>query len=330
MSSVGIAVEPTMMRVAVLDDWQAVAHQCADWNLLDGKAEVTFLYDAFPDADALVAALSSYDIVLPMRERTFFPAAVIDALPRLKMFALTGNSMRHIDRDAVRRRGIVCAWSGEYRPAETAEFALGLILAADRDIARGDAIMRAGGFQRGTGLGFAMAGRTLGIVGLGNIGRLMARYGIALGMEVLAWSPTLTADKASEAGARAVSLDELLAQSDVVTVHVTLKPETLGLIGARQIALMKPGALLVNTSRGPLVDEGALVTALRERRIRAALDVFDAEPLPADHPLRNVPGTLLAPHLGFSTWSCYRMFYGECVENIAAFIEGRPLRLLEV
>jgi phosphoglycerate dehydrogenase-like enzyme len=319
-----------MMKVAVLDDWQAVARDCADWSVLDGRAEVTFFHEAFAGEQALVAALADYDVILPMRERTFFPASVINALPRLKLFALTGNSMRHIDRDAVRRRGIACAWSGEYRPAETAEFALGLILAAERDIARGDAIMRAGGFQRGTGLGFAMAGRTLGIVGLGNIGRLMARYGNALGMRVLAWSPSLTPEKAAEAGARAVSLDELLRNSDVVTIHVTLKPETRGLIGAREIGLMKPGALLVNTSRGPLVEENALIAALNERRIRAALDVFDEEPLPAGHKLRTAPGTLLAPHLGFSTWSCYRMFYEQCVENIAAFAEGRPLRLLDV
>ncbi|MFT3752518.1 MAG: D-2-hydroxyacid dehydrogenase family protein [Paludibacter sp.] len=314
--------------MAVLDDWQNVARDSADWSALQARAEVQFFHQAFGDQQALSAALQPFDIILPMRERSQFPAAVLEALPRLRFIALTGRPTRHIDMAVCQRRGILCSWSGTYHPEMTAEYTLGLIIAAQRNIVTGAAALRAGGFQQGVGLGQTLRGATLGLIGLGNIGGLVAQYGAALGMEVLAWSRSLTPARAQLQHATAVTLEELLTRANIVSVHLPLTAETRGLLGTRELGLMRPHALLVNTSRGPIVDESSLLVALQAGRIRAALDVFDVEPLPGDHPLRSAPNVLLSPHLGFATQECFTAFYQDCIENIHAFLDGRPIRLV--
>jgi phosphoglycerate dehydrogenase-like enzyme len=227
-------------------------------------------------------------------------------------------------------RGVtVCYTGGGKTGSNTAELALGLMLAAARQIPAGDAAIRAGRFQDGVGAGLDLAGRTLGIIGLGRIGKLMARYGNALGMRVLAWSQNLSAEAAAAAGAPLVTKDELLQQADVVTLHLVLSDRTRGILGAGDLARMKPGALLVNTSRGPLVDEPALIAALQSGRIRAALDVYDREPLPRDHPLRTLPNTVLTPHLGYTTVETFEEFYAQSIENALAFLDGKPVRVMQ-
>lgn len=315
------------MKLVVLDDWQAVAPDCADWGRLRG-VEVVFHRVACGGEAALVAALEGADIVLPMRERSWLTAPVLRALPRLKLIALTGRSTRHVDVETCRAQGITLCWSGTYHPEETAEFTFGLILAAERGIAAGDAAMRAGGFQAGTGLGRRLAGLTLGVVGLGSIGARVARLGVAFGMQVLACSRSLTAEGARAVGARVASLDGLLAGSDIVSLHVPLTEASRSMIGGRELARMRPGALLVNTARGALVDGAALLAALHSGHLRAALDVYDTEPLPGDHPLRQSPGTLLTPHLGFATTACFADFYRSSLENIEAWLAGQPIRVL--
>lgn len=317
------------MQVAVLDDWQGVAEGCADWSALMSRAEVVFHRDVFADDAALHTALKTADVIMTMRERTHLSDALICALPRLRLVALAGNTTRHLNPRLCAERGIALAWSGTYRHEETAEFTMGLILAAERDIARGDAAIRAGGFQRGTGLGGRLCEMTLGLLGFGRIGASVAGYARAFGMEVLAWSPSLTPERAAAGGARAAGFDQVLAAADIVSLHMWLTPTSAGIIDARALAAMKPGALLVNTARGGLVDEPALVAALHAGRIRAALDVFQTEPLPAEDPLRSAPNTLLTPHLGFSTRSCMGMFYRESIENILAWMDGRPIRQLD-
>jgi phosphoglycerate dehydrogenase-like enzyme len=312
------------MKIAVLDDWQRAAGGCADWTGLQAQAELVFFQEPFSGQDEAAEKLAEFDIIMAMRERTPFPAALIARLPRLKMFNLTGNRARLIDMAAMAARGVtVCTTgNGGDSGAATAELTLGLMLAAARGIARGDAAMRGGGFQRGTAAGFELAGKRLGIIGLGRIGRLIARYGAALGMEVLAWSQNLTAEQARETGARLATRDELLRQADAVTLHVVLSDRTAGLLGARELGLMKPGAILVNTARSGLVDQPALLAALHEGRLTAALDVYDIEPLPADHPLLAAPNTVLTPHLGYGTVETLRGFYGQSVENVLAYLTG--------
>jgi phosphoglycerate dehydrogenase-like enzyme len=314
------------MKIAVLDDWQLAARGCADWTGLQERAELVFFPAPFSGPDEVAEKLADFDIIMAMRERTPFPAALIARLPRLKMFNLTGNRARLIDMAAMAARGITVCTTGHGGDsgAATAELTLGLILAAARGIPRGDVAMRQGGFQRGTSAGIELAGRRLGIIGLGRIGRLMARYGAALGMESLAWSQNLAALQAREAGAQLVTRDELLAQADVVTLHVVLSDRTAGLLGARELGLMKPGAILVNTARAGLIDQAALLAALHEGRLTAALDVYDIEPLPAEHPLLAAPNTVLTPHLGYSTVETLRAFYGQSVENVLAYLAGTP------
>ncbi len=318
-----------MIRLAVLDDWQGVARSIVSWQPLEGRAEIVFFDGAFESEEDAALALAPFDIVLAMRERTAFPATLIDRLPRLKMIALTGARSWTLDAAACTARGIVVSRTGGERAVSaTAELALGLMLAAARAIPVADASMRDGRFQQGVPAGVILEGRTLGVIGLGKIGSRMARYGQALGMEVLAWSQNMTEEAAAAAGARRVERDELLARSDAVSLHVVLSERTRGILGARELALMKPGAILVNTSRGPLVDEAALVAALREERIVAGLDVFDREPLRADHPLRTLPGAVLTPHQGYGVREVYSQFFAESVENVAAFLDGKPARLL--
>jgi len=314
--------------IAVIDDWQDHARRCTDWSALEARADIRWHVAPLGGQAETVAALAGCDVIVPMRERTLFDAALLQRLPRLKLLALTGMALRHVDVDYCNAHGILCCGSGSYSAAATAELALGLMLAAARRIPQGDADIRAGGFQERVAAGYALEGRTLGIIGVGRIGTRVAQYGRALGMQVLGWSRTLTPEKAAAAGVTAAGKQQLLRAADVVSLHVTYSPAARHLLGAAELALMKPGALLVNTARGPLVDEAALLAALQAGRLSAALDVFDVEPLPAGHPLRSAPNTVLTPHLGFGTQAVFTAFYGESVENILAWLRRAPLRVL--
>ncbi|HEY5300793.1 MAG TPA: NAD(P)-dependent oxidoreductase, partial [Acetobacteraceae bacterium] len=262
-------------------------------------------------------------------ERTHFTGSLLRRLPKLKMLGTTSARTLSLDMAVATERGIVVCNTGSGPGlAGTAELALGLLIAAARGIAAGDATIRAGGFQNGVPVGMALEGKTLGLLGLGRLGSKMAHYGQALGMETIAWSQNLTAEKARADGARLVAKDEVLAQSDAVSIHLVLSERTRGLVGRAEIARMKPGAILVNTSRGPIVDEAALIEAVRAGRIVAALDVYDQEPLPARHPLRSAPNTVLTPHLGYGVREVWAQFYPESVENALAFLDGKPMRVV--
>jgi phosphoglycerate dehydrogenase-like enzyme len=320
-----------MVKIAILDDWQGVAQESADWSRLAGRADLSFFADAFDSEDEAALALQDFDIVLTMRERTPFPESLIRRLPKLRMIGITGVSNASLDVAACARRGVtVCNTIGGIggAPYATAELALGLMIAAARSIPIADKTMRDGGFQRGVPVGHGLAGKTLGVMGLGRLGARLAGYAIALDMKVTAWSPNLTAAKAQEAGAVLVGKSDLMSGSDVISVHMVLTPSTRGLIGADDIARMKQGAILINTSRGPLIDETALVAAVRAGRITAALDVYDQEPLPADHPFRASDHTVLTPHLGYGVAETWRQFYPQSVENAEAFLNGEPIRVV--
>jgi phosphoglycerate dehydrogenase-like enzyme len=318
-----------MTKVAVLDDWQGVAQGSTDWSPLQARAEVTFFAKAFDNEDDAARQLADFDIVLSMRERTPLPASLINRLPKLRMLGMTGARNASLDTAACTARGIVVCntTGGNNNEAATAELALGLLISAARAIPAGDSNIRAGKFQEGVPVGFALAGKTIGMIGLGRLGSHMARYCNALNMKVLGWSQNLTPDKAKAAGATMVSKDELLSQSDAVSIHLVLSDRTRGLLGAADLARMKQGAILVNTSRGPIVDEKALIEAVRARRIVAALDVFDREPLPPSHPLRSAPNVVMTPHLGYGVQETWDVFYPQSVENALAFLDGKPLRV---
>jgi phosphoglycerate dehydrogenase-like enzyme len=318
-----------MTRVAVLDDWQGVARASADWSKLQARAELVFFAKAFENEDDAARQLADFDVVLSMRERTPLPGSLISRLPKLRMLGMTGARNASLDTAACTARGIVVCNTvgGNNNEAATAELALGLLLAAARAIPMGDANIRAGKFQEGVPVGYALAGKTMGVIGLGRLGSHMARYCKALSMNLLAWSRNLTADRAQAAGATMVSKDELLSRSDAVSIHLVLSDRTRGLIGAADIARMKPGAILVNTSRGPIVEEKALIDAVQSRRIVAALDVFDREPLPANHPLRTAPNVVMTPHLGYGVKETWDSFYPQSVENALAFLDGKPVRV---
>ncbi len=313
------------VRVAVLDDYQDVARAFADWDSLGDRVELTVFTDHVDDA-VLVDRLAGFDIVVAMRERTPFPAAVLDRLPRLRLLVTTGMANAAIDLTAAGRRGVtVCGTSS--LATGTAELTWGLILALLRHIPEESQRMRSGGWQRTVGRD--LSGSTLGVIGLGRMGVRVAKVGQAFGMDVVAWSQNLRPEQAAAVGARAVTRDELLSGSDVVTIHLRLSDRTRGLIGEAELRSMRRGAYLINTSRGPIVDEAALLTALREGWIAGAgLDVFDAEPPAADHPLRTAPNTVLTPHLGYVTRATYGTFFGEAVGDIAAFLDGKPIRVL--
>lgn len=313
------------MRVAILDDYQSVALSFADWASL-GADEVTPLSGHIAEDADLVAELQRFDVVVAMRERTAFTADRFRLLPNLRLLVTTGMANAAIDLEAARAAGVtVCGTRGS--AGATTELTWGLILSVVRHIPAEDAAVRAGGWQHT--VGFGLQGRTLGVVGLGRLGSQVARIGLAFGMEVLAWSQHLTAAAADAVGATPVTKDDLFASADVVTVHYKLSERSAGLVGAREIGLMKPTAYLVNTSRGPLVDSDALLAALRSGAIAgAALDVYDEEPLPGGHPLWNAPRTVLTPHIGYVSDDGYRIFYGEAVEDIAAFFAGHPVRVL--
>jgi phosphoglycerate dehydrogenase-like enzyme len=319
-----------MTKVAVLDDWQGIARSSTDWSELSGAAEVSFFPEAFADQNDAAAKLADFDVVLSMRERTPFAAALIDRLPKLRMLGITGQHNASLDLEACTAKGIVVANTAGSSGTEgaTAELALGLLLAAARAIPAADANIRSGRFQEGLPIGVSLAGKTMGIVGLGRLGSLMARYCLALNMKVLAWSENLTEEKARASGAVLVSKKELLMHSDAISIHLVLSARTRGLFQAPDLAAMKPGAILINTSRGPIVDEEALLSAVTSRRIVAALDVFDREPLPMNHPLRAAANTILTPHLGYGVRETWTRFYGQSVENALAYIQGRPIRVV--
>lgn len=315
------------MRVAVLDDYQGVALRMADWSPVLAHGEVDVFRDHVVDPDRLVERLAPYDAVVLMRERTPVPAQVIEALPNLRLIVSTGRRNPVLDVAAARARGItVCGTGGRSTP--TAELTWALILGLARHLVTETGNVTSGGWQ--TTVGTDLAGRTLGLLGLGRIGSQVAAVGKAFGMNLLAWSAHLTEERAAECGASAVPLPTLLAEADVVTVHLVLSDRTRGLLGERELGLMKPTALLVNTSRGPILDSAALAAALRDGRLGGAgLDVYDEEPLPADDPLLHAPRTLLTPHIGYVTEGGYRTFYGDAVEDIVAFLDGTPVRELE-
>ncbi|MBB6143800.1 phosphoglycerate dehydrogenase-like enzyme [Silvibacterium bohemicum] len=319
-----------MTKVAVLDDWQGVARSSADWSPLLARAEVVFFAGAFADEDEAARKLADFEIVLSMRERTPLPASLINRLSKLRMLGITGARNASLDISACTARGvIVCnTVGGTANQAATAELALGLLLAAARAIPAADANIRAGRFQEGLPVGVSLAGKTIGIIGLGRLGSYMANYCRALNMTVLAWSENLTAERAQAAGATLVSKEALLSRSDAVSIHLVLSPRSRGLIGASDIARMKIGAILINTSRGPIVDEAALIEAVQSRRIIAALDVYDREPLLASHPLRTAPNTVLTPHLGYGVQETWREFYPQSVENALAFLDEKPVRIV--
>jgi len=315
------------LRCAILDDYQGVALGMADWAGLAPQVTVETFTRHFASTDDLVAAIGGCEIVVIMRERTPFPAALLARLPKLKLLVTTGPRNFAIDLDAAARHGVtVCGTEAYSHP--TAELTWALILALARHIPAETAGFRAGGWQRTVGID--LAGKQLGILGLGRLGAKVAGIARAFDMKVAAWSQNLTAARCAEHGvAFAPSLDALLAEADIVSIHVVLGDRTRGLIGAAQLARMKPGALLVNTSRGPIVDEAALVAALGSGRLAGAgIDVYDQEPLPADHPLRGIDTLIATPHLGYVTADNYRRFYGQSVEAIRAWIAGQPLRVL--
>ncbi len=318
-----------MARIAILDDWQGIAEGAADWSAVRERAELVFLRQHLGGPDQVVAALTDFDAIVAMRERTRLSADVIARLPRLKLLSFTGARNAAVDVAACTAHGIVVCNTATRRTSHgTAELTLGLILAALRHIATGDAEMRAGRFQGSVPLGGEVAGRTLGLVGLGNIGGRVARYAQAMDMEVIAWSQNLTAERAAAVGVARVEKAELFARADVASIHLVLSERTRHVVGAAEIAAMKPGALLVNTSRGPHVDTNALLPALAEGRIRAAIDVYDQEPLPAEHPLRRAPGTLLTPHLGYVTAENMPELYASSAENLLAWLDGKPVRVV--
>ena len=313
-------------RVAVIDDWLDTARDSADWSALEARAEVVFFTRSFPadSGDEVARQLGDFDVLLPMRERSSLREATLRRLPRLKMIAATGRKTPYIDMDYCTRHGIIVSHATSSSLSYAAEMTLALLLAAARRIPAADTGMRAGRFQEGVGLGLVLRGRTLGIIGLGRIGTCMAEYARALGMRVVAWSQNLTPDQAQAAGAELLTKEELLAQSDVVSLHLVLSERTRGILGRDDLARMQDGAILVNTARGPLVDEAALLEALHAGRLTAALDVYDEEPLPADHPLRHAPNTVLTPHIGFSTREVFGDFYRGCIDNILAWLDGSP------
>jgi phosphoglycerate dehydrogenase-like enzyme len=318
--------ELIMARVALLDDYQGVALRMADWKSLPGGTDVVAFPDHLDDEGALAARLADFDIVMAMRERTPFTRTLLGRLPKLRLLITAGMRNASIDVKAAAERGVtVCGTAG--LPYPTAELAWGLILALMRRVPAEDRAVREGRWQTTVGLG--LNGKTFGVLGLGTLGSRAARVGSAFEMQVLAWSANLTAERAAEVGATLVSKDELLARSDIVSIHLVLGERTRGLIGARELGLMKRTAYLVNTSRGPIVDETALVRALRDGTIAGAgLDVFDTEPLPKDHPFRSLPNTVISPHLGYVTEETYRIFFGQALEDIQAFLRGEPVRVL--
>lgn len=316
-----------MAAIAILDDYQSAALRMADWSGLQRDHRVVAFKERLPDIDAVVQALADFEIVGIMRERTPFPRGLFERLPKLKLLVTTGKRNASIDLEAAKAHGVtVCSTGGSGRA--TADLAIGLMIALARHFREEFHTMRPGGGWQTT-LGMDLEGKTLGILGLGNLGAKVGRIGTALGMNVIAWSQNLTPEQARERGAERVEKDELFRRADVISIHLVLSDRSRGLVAAREFGLMKPTALLINTSRGPIVDEAALLTALKDGRIAGfGADTFDVEPLPPEHPLRSEPRALLTPHLGYVTEETYRDFYAGMVQAIEAWLAGKPVKVL--
>ena len=326
MPSASAATSSTV-RIAILDDYQHVAHSLGDWASLQPQAECVFFHDHVADIDALAARLAPFDVVVLMRERTALDADLIARLPQLKLIATVGMWNAAIDLAAAKARGIVVSGTTGGDPAATPALTWGLILAITRNLHIEANSVRAGGWQ--IGLGMDVSGKTLGVLGLGKIGQAVARFGTVFGMRIIAWSQNLTAEKAAEFGVERVEKDELFKQADVLTIHLKLSDRTRDLVGARELDLMKPTAYLVNTSRGPIVSQAAMIEALKAQRIAgAALDVFDEEPLAPGHPFRYLPNVLATPHIGYVTEKTYRAAYPQIVDAIRAWLNGAPIQEL--
>ncbi|MDB5728842.1 MAG: Hydroxyacid dehydrogenase [Noviherbaspirillum sp.] len=315
-----------MKKIAILDDYQGVALSLGPWEKLKGRAEVTVFRDHLDDTKALIARLSGFHVLVANRERTLLGAEVLAALPHLELIVTSGKRNAAIDVGAASARGAtVCGTDTLGYP--TAELTWAMILGFARHLPVEATAMRAGAWQTTVGMG--LNGKVLGIVGFGRVGTDVGRIGAAFGMKVLGWSRSLTEERAAAAGASSASLETILREADVVSVHLPLSTETRHLISTRELSMMKPGALLVNTARGPIIDEDALIEALKSNKIRgAALDVFNHEPLAAGHPLRKLNNVLLTPHLGYVTEENYRMQFAQIVENIDAWLNGKPVRVI--
>ena len=314
------------LKIAVIDDWQQVARDVVDWSPVQGFGEVTFVHDYPADTATLSQRLTDFEVICVMRERTRFDAALLRSLPRLKLLLTGGMRNAAIDLAAASSLGIQVCGTDSYKHAAP-ELTWALIMAHTRNLLAEATSLRNGGWQQG--LGGDLHGKTLGILGLGSIGQRVAQFGQVFGMRVIAWSQNLTPERAAEVGVTAVSKQQLFEQADVLSVHLVLSERSRGLVDAQALGWMKPAALLVNTARGPIVDEAALIAALQQGRLGgAALDVFDPEPLPADHPLRHLPTVLATPHLGYVSRNNYRQFYGQMIEDLLAWHAGQALRPL--
>ncbi|MGI2034107.1 D-2-hydroxyacid dehydrogenase family protein [Rhizobium panacihumi] len=315
-----------MTKIAILDDFQNVALQTADWSAVQARADVIVFNDHVADVDTLVARLAAFDAICVMRERTPLPRSVLARLPNLRFIASTGARNASIDLEAAGDLNITVSSTGA-NGSGAPELTWALILAAARQIPAEVESLRSGGWQ--TTVGRDLNGSTLGIIGLGRIGSQVARVGTAFGMNVIAWSQNLTEETARAAGITRVNKEELLRKSDWVTLHLVLSDRSRGIIGRDELDLMKPSAWLVNTSRGPLVDEDALVAALADNKIAGAtIDVFNDEPVQRGHRLISLPNVIATPHIGFVTERSFRIFYRETVENILAWLDGAPIRTL--
>jgi phosphoglycerate dehydrogenase-like enzyme len=317
-----------MPRCAILDDYQNVALQSADWSKISKDVETKVFNEHLGSAENVVKALAPFEIVVAMRERTGFPRAVIEKLPNLKLLITTGMRNASIDVAAAKEKGVtVCGTPATGNP--TSGIAIGLMLELTRRIGYENARMKAGEAWQTT-IGPDLDGLTLGVLGLGKLGTRTAQIGKAFGMKVIAWSQNLTPEKCAEAGVGYVSKDDLFKQADFITIHVVLSARSRGLVGAHEIGLMKPTAYLINTSRGPIIDEAAMLAALRDKKIAGAgLDVFDVEPLPKDHPLRKMDNAVITPHLGYVSAQNYRAYFAGVVDDIRGFLDGKPVRVME-
>lgn len=322
---------PQTMKLALLDDYQKVALQLADWDRLRKRGiEITVFNEPFVSVDDAAQKLAPFEILGLLRERTAFPRALIEKLPNLKFMVLTGARAASLDDKAATERGIpISTTPGGGSNAPTAELGWALLMSCARDLAKAERLMRSGGWHDGIQQMNVLEGKRLGILGLGKLGSRVAGYAKAFGMDVVAWSQNLTAEKAGAIGVKYVGKDELLSTSDFISIHLALSDRTRGLIGAAELAKMKKTAILVNTSRGPIVDEAALIAALKSGTItHAGLDVYDKEPLPAGHPLTKLENVTLVPHLGYVVEESYRYFYKGTIEDIEAWLDGKPINVL--
>ena len=314
------------VQIAVIDDWQNVAREVVDWSVLDPIGQVSFIHDYPADNETLAKRLGDFEVICVMRERTRFDAELLGSLPKLKLLVTGGMRNFALDLNAAKALGIQVCGSDSYKHAAP-ELTWALIMAATRNLVNEANALRAGLWQQG--LGGDLHGKTLAVLGLGSIGQRVAQFGQVFGMRVIAWSENLTAERAAQAGVTYVSKQELFEQADVLSVHLVLSDRSRGLVDAQALSWMKPTALLVNTARGPIVDESALIKALQKRRLGgAALDVFEVEPLPANHPFRTLENVLATPHVGYVSQQNYQLFFSQMIEDIQAWSEGEPIRLL--